>query len=713
MEMIIADLRNYTLERGYNLFNYITLRRFVEKYFPSNYDEIIYKLEEEGYITSENGVYKLMPKDAMKGIVEKSYRGNYYISYEGIRYSVNTDKLNGALPYDNVVFVIKDNKAEVLKILKRRMPNVFCEIKQDEFGKYILEPKRIKGNLNIRVSQDTLAKIGAGKYVLAKVSNKMRLGAFDGEITKQINLDGEIDDQLAMIAFANNFDVEFSKEAMMEAESIPDEPSQEEIARRKDNDFRDELVFTIDGPGTKDLDDAVSLKTLPNGNYELGVHIANVSYYLRNCPHLREEARLRCTSLYMLNTVIPMLPEKLSNGICSLNPGVDRLTKSFIMEIDKDGNVVRIKICDGVIKSAKKMNKLDVNKILEENIVPASYEKFVDILFEMEKLSKILGEKMRKDGALDFFGKDFICDFDEDGNIVSVDKRSCGKAEKLIERFMITPNVTVAGLAFRNDFPFSYRVLEGPQVRKLKEAFHIIESLGFRINESEILCSPKLIKYVLDRFKNEEIYPVLSKLLLGSMNKAKYSVVNIGHFALAVAYYGQVTSPIRRVTDLENHFNLDEFGNFEFRPDDVDKFRVDERKKELSKICELASIKEREANHAEYEAERLKVLMYLKSLIGTSFEATIDMISSKEVSITTANGISGTIKYKDILGDTFEFRDNKYYLVGRRTKRKYKIGNRVVVTVKSVNDLDESVGFTLDKNLSRAKAEEKLKHVCV
>ena len=145
----------------------------------------------------------------------------------------------------------------------------------------------------------------------------------------------------------------------------------------------------------------------------------------------------------------------------------------------------------------------------------------------------------------------------------------------------------------------------------------------------------------------------------------------------------------------------------------MDKFRVDERKKELSKICELASIKEREANHAEYEAERLKVLMYLKSLIGTSFEATIDMISSKEVSITTANGISGTIKYKDILGDTFEFRDNKYYLVGRRTKRKYKIGNRVVVTVKSVNDLDESVGFTLDKNLSRAKAEEKLKPVCV
>lgn len=257
--------------------------------------------------------------------------------------------------------------------------------------------------LNINISQDVLSKIGSGSYVLVKLDKEMKYGMYDGEVVKPIVLNGKIDRDLALVAFSNGFDTEFSPASINEVNALPNEVTEEEIEERKENDFRDELIFTIDGADTKDMDDAISLKILPNGNYELGVHIANVSHYLKKCPHLLAEAKERSTSLYMLNTVIPMLPPKLSDWLCSLNPNVDRLAKSVIMEIDSEGNVVNSRICDSVINSKKKMTYDNVNRILEDGIVPKGYEKFKDVLLQMDKLSKIIGAKKFDNGEVTFF----------------------------------------------------------------------------------------------------------------------------------------------------------------------------------------------------------------------------------------------------------------------------------------------------------------------
>lgn len=612
MEEIIRILRVKTENDCYMRYDYESLKKIILDECPDigDVDKTIFELEQQGIIYSSNGFYRVVRPTTKRGVLDVTHRGTLFIMDGDKKRRVNSANLKGALPNDVVLYDVSNDEVKVLKILKRNCPNIVCEVIQKDNGKYKLEPKKVRGMLNINISQDVLSKIGSGSYVLVKLDKEMKYGMYDGEVVKPIVLNGKIDRDLALVAFSNGFDTEFSPASINEVNALPNEVTEEEIEERKENDFRDELIFTIDGADTKDMDDAVSLKILPNGNYELGVHIANVSHYLKKCPHLLAEAKERSTSLYMLNTVIPMLPPKLSDWLCSLNPNVDRLAKSVIMEIDSEGNVVNSRICDSVINSKKKMTYDDVNRILEDGIVPKGYEKFKDVLLQMDKLSKIMK-------------------------------------------------------------------------------------------------SPRLIKDILDKAKDSDKFPLLSSLLLVSMSRARYSKDNIGHFALASHAYTHFTSPIRRFPDTMVHFLLDYYNDVALGNKSISYDTLKKLESELEEACDYASIRERQADRAEFQASRRKIMDYMKSLEGEHFEAVINMIDRKEVSVTTDNGISGTIPFRDVLGDTFFFHENNYMLIGRHTKKKYKIGNRVIVTVKGVNEFEEKVNFTLDGNLSRAYAEGK------
>lgn len=709
MEEIVDILRSKTKTNPYARFDYEALKEIIlgECTDVGDVDKFIFELEQNSFIYSSNGFYRVVRPTTKRGTLDVTQRGTLFIMDGDKKRNVDPSNLKGALPNDKVLYDILDDEVKILKVLKRKCPNVVCEVIQKDNGKYRLEPKKVRGMLNINISQEVLSKLGSGSYVLVKLADEMKYGMYDAEVVKPIILNGKIDRDLAMVAFCNGFDTEFSAASIKEAESLPNEVLPEEIEERKDNDFRDELIFTIDGADTKDMDDAVSLKILPNGNYELGVHIANVSHYLKKCPHLFAEAKERSTSLYMLNTVIPMLPPKLSDWLCSLNPNVDRLAKSVIIEIDNEGNVVNSRICDSVINSRKKMTYDDVNKILEDGIVPKGYEKFKDVLLQMDKLSKIIGDKKFDNGEVSFCSSETSVEIGQDGKAAKVSQRTSLSAEKLIERFMILANETVASYVDMMDLPFVYRVHEGPNPTKLREALKIINTLGYSIPEGKVMRSPRLIKDILDKVKDSDKYPLLSHLLLVSMTRARYSKDNVGHFALASKAYTHFTSPIRRFPDTMVHFLLDYYNDVALGNKGISYEILKKIEKELEEACDYASIRERQADRAEYQASRRKIMDYMKSLEGESFEAVINMINRKEVSVTTDNGISGTIPFRDVLGDSYFFHENNYMLIGRHTKKKYKIGNRVLVTVKGVNESEEKVLFTLDKNLSRAYAEEK------
>lgn len=664
-------------------------------------DFIIKSLELQGEIYNKDGLYFEFPENLKIGTIESNKKGSCYIlAPDNSRLFIKDYNLNGALPYDKVVYRINEkNEIVIKKILQRKSANVVCEIAKEN-KKYSLVPRNIKGKLNIQINQDTLKDIGNGKFVLVKLSEEQISGTFDGEIVKQIVLDGKIDESLALIAYSNDFEIDFSEESQKQTEEIPDHVLDAEIEARKENDFRNKKIFTIDGLDTKDMDDAISIEILPNGNYELGVHIANVSYYMKPNTPLFNEARRRSTSLYMLNTVIPMLPEKLSNGICSLNEGVDRLAKSVIMEIDHQGKIVSSRICDSIINSKKKMNYDDVNKVLNGEI-PAGYEEFKDELLQMGKLSKILSSQRNNQGKIDFASNEVKISLDENGNPVDFAPRENLPAEKLIENFMVSANETVASYVSWMNLPFVYRTHEGPNKFKLDEALQIIKAIGYNIHNKEVLQNPKMVHYILDKLKDAEEYPILSNILLKSMSKAKYSAENTGHFALASSAYTHFTSPIRRFPDVMVHSLLDYYNDIALGNIKIDLNLLDEIEDELELSCDYASQKERQADSAEYEAERQKMIEYMRALVGISFEASITMINERSIQIITDDGITGFVGYKDILHDNFNFHSNNYSAIGRNTKTKYKIGNRVKVTLLRIDEGSKELYFSLDEKIKQ------------
>lgn len=709
MELLVIKLRLYIRGMKRKCLSYTRLSNFLkENCAEIDTDKVIRKLMDEGIIYLNNGYYYCYGKDVKKGILRKTQAGNYFIeesfcSTESNKLTVFETHLNGAIPFDEVEYNINHaGDVVVTKILKRGMPNVVCQVREKEDGSLFIEPKRIRGKLNINLDPSVVKMIGKGNYALIKVDKDMVNGSFDGEFVKRISLNGTVSDEIALIAYANGFEIEFPEEVMEEARKIPQTVLPEEIEMYKDNDFRDEMIFSIDPVGAQDLDDAVSIKKLPNGNWEIGVHITNVSHYVKPGSHLFQHAAKNTTSLYVANTVIPLYPEILSNGIFSLNEGVDRLTKSNIYEVNQDGEIVSFRVCDSIINSKKKMNYDDVNRIILTGEVPVGYEPFVEDINEMWIVAQKMIEAAKKQGRVTIDSNELYNEYDEDGNIIESEKRQALPAQLIIEYFMVGANCKNAEYIDPKVVPFMYRVHEGPSVQKLKKAEAIIKSMNIGIDNIKELCTPKRIREFLISIQESDKFPLISRLIGSSFAKAGYSTVNNGHWGLASSKYGHTTSPDRRFSDTRNQNQMDLFNDVQAGKVTLSLADYEKLKDEVQKEAVHASMMEVKATVIEEEWERTKIVNYMKQFIGYSFIATIDDINSRYIAVTTEDGISGIATYDKVLGDNYQFHVGHFTAVGRKTKQKYKIGNYVKVTVVEVNELSGTIMFSIDQNLTKS-----------
>ena len=602
--------------------------------------------------------------------------------------------MNGALHGDIVVVEVTSKKGlelegRILKIVKREIKTVVGTIVKNKNG-LRLKIDDDKININIILSKENLKNVVEGHKVVASVLNKIDNHNYKGDIIKII---GHINDPgIDILSIAAKHDIEdvFPDDVIDEVLNLPNEVLKEEYINRID--LREKMIFTIDGDDTKDIDDAISLDILENGNYSLGVHIADVSHYVKNDSPLDKEAYERGTSVYLADRVIPMLPHKLSNGICSLNPNVDRLTISCVMEINNQGEVVNYDIFESVIKSNIQMTYKKVNKILEEDIIPEGYENYVSTLKKMKILADILRKNKTEKGYIDFDLDESKIIVNEKGEAIDVILRNRGTGEKLIEDFMIAANETVARHIFYMDYPFIYRVHGEPNEEKIKKFLNYVSILGYTINGKINKITPKSMQNLLNQLKDAKEYSMLSSQLLRSMQKAIYDTKNIGHFGLASKCYTHFTSPIRRYPDTTVHRLLH---TYLFNKNlNIETIKYWENK--LPFIAEQSSIKERNSIECEREVDDMKKAEYMEKHIGERFEGIISGVVSFGIFVELPNLIEGLVRVEDIKGDYYTYDETSFALIGKKNKRGYRLGDKIKVIVKSASKEKHTIDFIMD-----------------
>ena len=491
------------------------------------------------------------------GIFAGNKKGFGFVIVDGAKqdYYISPENVNGAVDGDEVVIKITNEsrrEAVVSSINKRNMSSfIVGEFYVSDDKNFIkLDDDKLK--IIVEIPSDKINGAVSGHKVIAKIDNKIeKSNYYLGEVIRILGHKDDPGVDILSIAAKHQINDVFPDEVIEELKSIPDVVSSDELSGRRD--LTGEVIFTIDGDDTKDIDDAISVSKLSNGNYLLGVHIADVSHYVKYDTALYKEAFERGTSSYLANTVIPMIPHQLSNGICSLNPDVVRLTISCVMEVDGNGNVIDSDIFESYIKSRKQMTYKNVNKILEENTVPSGYEDFKDDLLLMKELADIVRKRKISKGYIEFDDTEPVIVTDDDGRATDILKRERGAGEKLIEDFMILANEAVASTISYMELPFIYRVHGTPDEDKIKQFLGLTSILGYKVNANVKNITPKTIQGMLNQLRDKKEFPVLSSMLLRSMKKAVYDSVNIGHFGLASKFYTHFTSPIRRFPDLTVH----------------------------------------------------------------------------------------------------------------------------------------------------------------
>jgi ribonuclease R len=509
---------------------------------------------------------------------------------------------------------------------------------------------------------------------------------------KVVNILGHVDDpgmDILSIAMAFGINSEFPEKVLNQAEKLNKPVSEADILGRED--FRDLLTITIDGEDAKDLDDAVSL-SFTDEYYELGVHIADVSNYVQESSALDREAIKRGTSVYLADRVIPMLPKTLSNGICSLNEGEDRLTLSCVMKIDKKGKVTDYKICESVIRTRHRMSYTEVKKIIEDND-PEMLEKYADVsemIYKMQELSLILRDMRKRRGAIDFDVPETKLILDAEGAPVEIKPYERNEATKLIESFMLAANETVAEHYYWLKTPFVYRVHDVPEDEKLNKLKTFIKNFGYFIKTAGGDAHPKEFQKLIEKITGTPEEALLTRLTLRSMSQAKYSTECDGHFGLACDYYTHFTSPIRRYPDLQIHRIIhDDLRN-----------RLTEAKKNhyeeiLPSVAASSSKLERRADEAERETVKLKKAQYMASHIGEIYEGVISGVVNWGIYVELENTVEGLVHISNLRDDYYHFNEEKYELVGEDSHKTFKLGDKVKIMVKSVDLSMRVVDFIL------------------
>ena len=642
---------------------------------------ILHKSKKREYILMSN------TKTLKCGYIRINRSGNGFVDVEnGPDIFVRSENLNGAINNDfvEVDYSTRNNEAYVIIILKRDLSNLVGEMVSIK-NKLVFKPDDDKLNIIVKLTKDSLNQVVEGHKVLVQIIKEIGKRQYLGKIAKIIGHKNDPGVDIIAIALRHGIEVEFSEEVIKELEDIPNVVSENEKVGRKD--LTNEMIFTIDGDDTKDIDDAISIKK-NNDNYILGVHIADVSHYVKMGSSLYDSAFNRGTSSYLADTVIPMIPHQLSNGICSLNPEVERLTISCIMTINKNGKVIDYDIFPSVIKSRKQMTYKNVNKILEEDIVPEGYEAYVSDLKLMAELAKILRAEKVSRGYIDFGLDEAKIIQDENGKAIDVVKRERGVGENLIEDFMIAANETIATHISNMDLPFIYRVHDVPNSEKIEDFKNLIKQMGYQIHTDLNKITPLTMQKVLNELRDKKEFNILSDMLLRSMKKAIYSTNNIGHFGLALTNYTHFTSPIRRFPDLTVHRLLRTY-LFENR---IDMETINYNEKYLVDVATNSSETEVAAQEAERDVLDMKMAEYMESHIGEEYDGIISSVTNFGMFVELDNLIEGLVHISTLDG-YFEYIPEILSLVS--DNKRYRIGDTVRVVVVSASKESSTIDFEL------------------
>lgn len=664
-----------------------------------DFRRILQELVAEGRIqVNGQGKYGKPDGNRLVGIYSGTVRGFGFVEIEGREDDlyIPEDKRNGAFHQDRVQVELlpgghgRRQEAVVVNILERGMKQVVGTYEQCEnFGFVIPDNSKVGTDVFVPKERSKGAVTGH-KVVVELTSYGDERHKPEGRVTEILGHMNDPGVDIMSVVYRYELPTEFGEKVMHQAERVPDAVQEADRAGRMD--LRDLQMVTIDGEDAKDLDDAVSLYQDEKGWYHLGVHIADVSNYVQENSALDWEALKRGTSVYLVDRVIPMLPHKLSNGICSLNQGVDRLALSCLMTINGKGEVTDYQIAETVICVDRRMSYTSVRKILEEKDEEErqKYANFVPMFELMEELAAILRRKRHKRGSIDFDFVESKILLDENGHPVEIRPYERNVATKIIEDFMLIANETVAQHFFWLDLPFVYRTHDKPDPDKIMKLSAFIHNFGYHVKLTGDEVHPKELQKLLDKISDTEEETLISRLTLRSMKQAKYTVECTGHFGLACQYYCHFTSPIRRYPDLQIHRIIKDQLRGRLREE-----RIEHYADRLPEVAKHSSKMERRADEAERETDKLKKAEYMEEHIGEIYDGVISGITQWGIYVELPNTVEGLIHVSTLSGDFFYYDEESYEMVGRDTGTTYKLGQRITIQVKGVDRLVGTVDFMI------------------
>ena len=655
-------------------------------------EEVLSELLEERKISiTKKGKYVITKEHYIEGYFISNDRGFGFVEVEGQDedYFIPEDKVNGAFHHDMVLIQVEDSQtgkrkeARVVKVLSHEIQQVVGYFQKSKtFGYVLPDNQKIAQDIYIP-GKDTMGAVTGHKVVVQITDYGTNGRKPEGKI---IEIIGHINDPgVDIISIVKNYDIptEFPEEVMKQIENIPDEVPEEDKVGRKD--IRDWQTVTIDGEDAKDLDDAVTL-TKEDGIYTLGVHIADVSHYVTENSPLDKEAVKRGTSVYLVDRVIPMIPHKLSNGICSLNHDVDRLALSCIMKINEKGEIIDHEIVESLINVNERMTYTAVKEIIVDKN-PKTMERYKDLvpMFElMAELSEILRERRYKRGAIDFEFPECKIKLNQGGKPISIEPYDRNKATKIIEDFMLAANETIAEDFYWRQLPFVYRNHEEPDMEKVSQLTTFINNFGYSVKMSKEL--QKLLKNI----EGTPEEALISRITLRSMKRAEYTPECKGHFGLAAKYYCHFTSPIRRYPDLQIHRIIKEALNNKLTDKHISHFNHI-----LPEVTKNCSITERRADDAERDTEKLKKAEYMMGYIGEEYEGVISGVTNFGIYVELPNTVEGLIHVSNMMDDHYIYDENTYSMTGERTKKTYKLGQKVKIRVEAADKVARTIDFSL------------------
>lgn len=665
----------------------ITFRELKEKLNIDtiSLENLLLELKLDGKVLQVSNKYRLFPDNLLIGDISTTLSGNKVVFYDGMKIPLASNFFDAVLYNDVVAFRInEDNMAEVVSIIDRRIKNITCEVVVEDGVKKIIPYHK---GIKISLDKKDMKELLDGEIILVDIDINSDDEYCNARLVKKLSFKSSPNRNEIEAAINYGFDNDYSDEYMEELAKIPRDISQEDLSYR--TDFRKLKTMTIDGANTKDMDDGLSGRMLPNGWIEVYVHIVDLSHLIKPNSKLFERACEKTTSAYINNSVFPMFHPIISNGIGSLNQGEDRLTKTVIAQIDEFGEVHNVRIVKSIINSDKKMTYDNVEKILTGEEIPEGYENFVNEINILNEASIRIRKRMENNGTISFANNELEKEYDNDGKLIEYHEMGEVQSRKLIEYLMILANVEVAKYIYYSPLPGVFRIHEFPELRKVNEAIKTVNGMGKRIKKLKSLSSSFDLQKIQKQIQNDEDYKTISTFLLRFMKRARYSINNLGHFALALDAYCHFTSPIRRLPDLLVHRILD---ILLMKPELVETIDTGKMEVELEKLCVRSSFMERQADRAAKEAQDHSIIENMSKDIGEEFECTVlDVGSLIKIRI---NSVDVTVK-PDCLSHSFKYVKKKKMYYDFTNDLYLKPGTKVIARLNSVDTVNKKLNLTI------------------